>query len=637
MLPVMIGIALMMAQLANLGVQAERPERPEAPNLANLFGAKPPAAPPKDSAGGAKDTAAEFERCCSAWDKVPDQMKIPGLRDKLMKVNNNCPSFDTVEDPGKCEAARNANAAEFERCCKAWDKMPDQMKIPGLMDKLMKDKNNCPDFDTGKDPEKCAAAQSAAAGEEALDGNSGGEIEWKSEVDPGAWQQAKADITKQLKDLQKLEVSVDKETEEMRSMGPAIFEDIIKNAQKEGFMSEEEDVVSLVDQWKRIVVPPEFSKLFTTNKEGKAKVPTKVIGEIMPQPALFEKRIGALQKFFAMMHIEGSAFLMTSEDGFLKWPTRMLSGQSSFGSVLDSLADTWKEKCSTCPVDKSCLSPSASLGCQARQAIAFDPTGPLDQATWEVLNFAWRCIDTPELLSEFAAKKCKTRAPSDATFDQKKQMLKEFLLSEESSFKKVPKATFDVSERGWFSKQILDTQLSILAQIIGRCDLDPAEVDGPMTPADLDEGKLKLAAMKKTHGMSYERHMTQWLQIEGFGGAYAKNISAAIRQMQGIRSRKFIQWPTCPVGYLDCLGGKVRHYLFDELSQEDTAVNMMEAASVSWGTTDVLAATALLAPVQEVSMAAERQELKEASDKLLKEISKVKYVGVKIAKEVYSP
>lgn len=51
----------------------------------------------------------------------------------------------------------------------------------------------------------------------------------------------------------------------------------------------------------------------------------------------------------------------------------------------------------------------------------------------------------------------------------------------------------------------------------------------------------------------------------------------------------------------------------------------------------MLAATALLAPVQEVSMAAERQEFKEASDKLLKEIDKVKYVGAKIAKEVYSP
>jgi hypothetical protein len=684
MLPVRLGIAFMMAQLATLGVQANRPDHEGPPgreiaqanragnlaalfkpkakpparggnlahlfkpkakpparagNLAHLFKPKtrPPVTPPEDSAGDANlpNSGADFERCCTAWDNVPEwQRNIPGLKDKKM-TEKNCPDFDTETDPEKCVAVKSAAVGDFERCCGAWDTVPGwQRNAPGLKDKKMHVDHNCPDFDTEVDPEKCEAAKSAALEEDAPDGDSGGVPEWESEVTPEDWKEAKADLSKQLKDLKKLEASLEKERAIMTSMGSAIFGDIIKNVQREGFMAEDEDVDSLADQWSRLLVPTEFGKLFKT-VDGKAKVPTRVLGEILPQPALFKTRINALQKFFAVMHIEGSSFLMSSEDGFLKWPTRMLSGQSSFGSVLDSLADTWKEKCSLCPIDKSCLSPSASLGCHGREAIAFDPSGPLEKRSWEVLSFQWRCIDTPELLSAFAAKRCTTQAPSGATFDQKKGMLKKLI--EDNTFKEIPKSAFNISMEGWFRRESAATQFNIVTQIIGRGDLDTAEVAGPMKSQDVAEGKLKLASLKKEHGLRYEAQMIQWLKTEGFGGIYADKIRDAIRQLQGMRSRRFVQWPICPVGSEDCLGDTVRQYLFDEVSQEETAAKMMETASISWGTTDVAAATALLSPVQKVSQTDERKELKEASDKLLKQVNKVKYVGSKIARDVYSP
>mmetsp|Transcript_7553 Transcript_7553/g.13947 ORF Transcript_7553/g.13947 Transcript_7553/m.13947 type:complete len:571 (+) Transcript_7553:79-1791(+) len=564
-------------------------------------------------------------RCTGSWLDV----MTSGMIAQLMSVRVQADRLQTggggVAPKGKKE------------CCEAWNGLKDMIKkIPGLALKNMGNAG-CPDFDVfGTDPETCEAAEDA---QESGAGDSGGPLQslnWVEVVSDQSWKKAKGSMGKLFDELQELEARVEEQRKTMTSMRSTLVEDVIKNAQREGFVPEDKDAVGLAQRWMKFITPQEFAKLFQMSA-GIAKVPPRALAEIMPKPELFQRRAGALKKFFAMMHIEGSVFLKDSmaRNGmeYFKWPTLMLDDttETDFGSVLDSLSDKWEEKCSACPIEKSCLSPSPAQECGYRQAIAFDPSsGPLDKAIWETFFFQWRCIDSPELLSSFAVKKCNTKGTSSASFDQKRAILKQWLLTARIEHKS--SVGFDASKNGWFKGLSQEGQEEVLDQIIGRGELDAPEVPGPMTPEHAEQGRGQLATLKSQYGMSYESEMSKWLDT-GFGGAYKESIPAAIRQIQGVRPRAFVQWPACPPTSTDCLGSKVRDYLFKKISS--TSSTELTKASISWGTTNVEEATVLLSAVKNVSTNEERQQFKEASDKLMKEIKKEQAKGNRIAKLVY--
>jgi len=602
------------------------------------------------------------EDCCRTYLENPAGAKAsPELLNKL-REGPACSQNASTGYQGPFVVAFDGKFCEqrfgepIQECCDQFL----QIKIQNLKDESEKQPpfnraveqdiklSRCELFDVVIDGAKCKVEETetaTATEEEENEPDSVGDIniDWQSQMSPETWAETQLDIKKQMKKLMKLDKSFDETRAKLMSIGSATIEGIIQAMVDRGYLDDTVDVGKLAHTWGEEVAPDEFGRIFDLGDSWIRGPNIKDNAAALADPSKFKKRLHSITRLFGYLHIEGSAFmkeLSASNKQQLKWPALLMS--KDFGELLDSIGNTWDEKCSKCQIDMSCY--SASEGCQYREALAYSK-GPLDSKTWGTLNTQWKCLDIQESLPKDVVKRtCEFNSTNSTNYEGKRAMLKTWLASK----------TFDTSfkiygmdiDKGdvWFSSLDSKQQETLLDQIIGRGPLDDAVVGGPLTEEELEIAHQELVRLKSEYADKAELQLRNWLNstdaFDGvyFNGSQSKQYFKAVNQIFQIRERDFRQWPACPAwnDVQDCLGKEVEAYLYQVMDQEGEpgeANRKRMQASIGWEISPV--EINILKPVAKPSLEDERAEFKTLTDEMVKQIRKIEPVAFNVKKDVY--
>lgn len=532
----------------------------------------------------------------------------------------------------------------LEECCtKVWPEKSNQpgfgLPLAGFGLRIMA-MRGCADFD----PEKCPKDEDD---EEITDGTVE-EVPYADALPEGTWDKAKLKLRKTADTLRELADQLVKDEEQLHSIGSAVFSDTMKHVATElslfqDFPLNEDEQAVAVDKWKHIITPQQFKDMLASGVMGMNQV-----GEVIQQPDLFQVRVDALNKLFIMFHKPGSEFWADLTGGELRWPLAMFGLSKGVDKLLpgalDEITKTWGETCGKvpdCDATVSCYDPAAGA-CVARRAIAYDPdAGPLDPTTFSVIHRQWRCMNTPELMTERALQMCEVcsgfqdckRFPAELSHEERLEFLTKWMSGRAITECK-GKQCYDAQSPGWFTELGEAEKDLIVKQAIGMGELDPADVPGPLNPEEKEEAA---AMMKKlTVGIDTVTGFKKWLQEGAFDGRFKDKEKAreVLHQVANIRSRSWKAYPQCPPSTTDCLGKKAQ--MFAARNAEEASGNLLEQASVRWrGAAEAEAESRILQPPEPATESQERSDYKQAVDLLVKDIGRTTGVASKVQKLIY--